>query len=82
MDAMNYFSKSFSEEELDMAECLIKRERPDLWTNLTRPSPSQMNNTNFYDEFRQLVSSLDFINELLDVTALGHSLYDRGGRLS
>jgi len=73
------FTKSFTEEELDQAESLIKRERPDLWRNLIQPNARQMQNNTFFKDFFQLVRKFGFINALTDVTALCYGLYERAG---
>lgn len=80
MKSVSCFFRNFSEEQLDQAECLIKREHPDLWVNLIRPTPSQMNNSDFYHDFLQIVRGLTFLDGLSDVTALCYGLYNRVGR--
>ena len=74
------FLRRFSDEELDQAESLIKRERPDLWRNLTCPSVSQKANYSFYKDFFHIVRNFDFVSALTDVPALCYGLYNRSGR--
>lgn len=74
------FLKEFSDDQLDQAESLIKREHPDLWFNMIKPTRSQMKNTSFYADFFEVVKNLSFIKEINDITALSYSLYQRSER--
>jgi hypothetical protein len=73
--------KTFSEQQLDEAECLIKRERPDLWRVLTHPMGTQCRSTGFYRDFLKVVSPLTCIDELPDVVSLSYALAGRREKL-
>lgn len=69
--------KTFSDDQLDEAEALLKRERPDLWRRLTQPLLRGRADSGFSYEFLQFTKRLPFMLELNDSTSLSYRLYGR-----
>ncbi len=69
--------KAFTEEQLDEAEAVLKREEPELWLRLTKPTMRGGFDTGFAHRFLQATKRLSFMRDLNDATALSYELYGR-----